>query len=349
MPHRDRPRFARAFTLIELLVVVAVIGILLGVLLPALSGSREAARTTLCKSNQRQLVLAMTSYSVDNREYLCSGAWQNVRELSLGPMESFVASTASLPRASGWVHDLIRAQSAIPGEMLCPGSVAQFTEAVKTKNMMTGGWKRYTQEQVDDLIDRGYNTNYAQSWYLAATAMADPQSRQRPDRLANVVGPLRTTAITAVSPSNVPLLGDARIDDAQVNSEWVAYKGNSAPGCESVTDGPASRSVVRADGQRFPGRQDYSEFGPAHGTSSSKVSTAGGQASANISHSKGWGNIAFADGSVDTFFDNIVPDGHFGATGFGPTTGGWNGWQASAEVDKRVFGGDILGRGAIDF
>lgn len=60
-------------------------------------------------------------------------------------------------------------------------------------------------------------------------------------------------------------------------------------------------------------------------------------------------NIAFVDASVDTYYDNIVPDGHFGATGFGSRTGGWNGWQASAEIDKRVLGGDILGRGAIDF
>ncbi len=56
-----------AFTLIELLVVISIIALMVAILLPALGAAREAARTSQCLSNSRQLGLGMVSYSAENR------------------------------------------------------------------------------------------------------------------------------------------------------------------------------------------------------------------------------------------------------------------------------------------
>lgn len=87
------------FTLVELLVVVAIIGTLLGLLLPAVQAAREASRATSCRNNLHQLGIALHHYH-DHHNHLPAG-WRGVARGG-----NPAAATDDVP-GWGWAADLL--------------------------------------------------------------------------------------------------------------------------------------------------------------------------------------------------------------------------------------------------
>lgn len=73
------------FTLVEVLVVVGIIGILAGLVIPAVGLARQAGRRTECVSNQGQLMKLLTTTMQANDSYLVSGDNYNEGESNSAP------------------------------------------------------------------------------------------------------------------------------------------------------------------------------------------------------------------------------------------------------------------------
>src|SRR5271157_5355120 len=69
-PQPMTPAPRGGFTLVELLVALAIIGILAGLLLTALAGSKAKARGMFCQNNNKQLVTGWLMYADDHSQRL---------------------------------------------------------------------------------------------------------------------------------------------------------------------------------------------------------------------------------------------------------------------------------------
>src|SRR5262245_45501325 len=68
-PARPARTTRAGFTLVELLVVMAIIGVLAGLVLSGIVAAREAAASTQCQNNLRQLGMAINQFHTQNKAY----------------------------------------------------------------------------------------------------------------------------------------------------------------------------------------------------------------------------------------------------------------------------------------
>jgi prepilin-type N-terminal cleavage/methylation domain-containing protein/prepilin-type processing-associated H-X9-DG protein len=308
------PGKSYGFTLIELLVVVAVVALLIGILLPALGAARRSAQYIECQNNIRQIVLGQVARASDARG-----------EFSSGPFDNRIRSAYGALNEKGWVADMVNGEYGKPGELLCPTAIAEVSQNLHLPRLNDGAYRNFTEQERDELIELGYNTNYTQAWYAAFSECKDVYDLSLdPKRTSGVRGPLTSHFAARISPSMIPMLATARGD---IN-ESATVQGRQVYLTKALTDGPLPNP-----GQW--GRQDYSDFGPAHGSRRSII----GKSNENTI-----ANFGFADGHVAAFRDTAGgpdggPDGEFGYTFI-------NGFRVydDEDIEGKVFGGIISTR-----
>ena len=101
-PRRRHRR--QGFTLIELLVVISIIGILVGLLLPAIQSAREAGRRAQCQSNMSNVVLAILGYITTNNAYPPAGVFgeDNLTNVRAGQVPPDVTTSVIISLAPQW-------------------------------------------------------------------------------------------------------------------------------------------------------------------------------------------------------------------------------------------------------
>lgn len=93
VPHR------KGFTLVELLVVITIIGVLVGLLLPAVQAARESARRTQCCNNLRQLGLGCQHHE-ETHGHFPTGGWGEGQDGR--PDRGF-----GRDQTGGWVYNIL--------------------------------------------------------------------------------------------------------------------------------------------------------------------------------------------------------------------------------------------------
>ena len=160
----------------------------------------------------------------------------------------------------------------------------------------------------------------------------------------NTLGPLRDSIISGkANPARVVLFGDG----ATESNETIEFLGERVAVTKSTTDGHATARAQPSGGPASPrivGRQDFSDFGPAHGTRVGKRSSTN-LSENSVDHFREVGLLGFADGHVALVKEQRW-DGEFGHD----ENVELNGWTTIRyhDLEGVVYGGWI-GSSGLDF
>jgi prepilin-type N-terminal cleavage/methylation domain-containing protein/prepilin-type processing-associated H-X9-DG protein len=164
----------RAMTLIELLIVMAIIGVLASLMLPAVQAARAAALATQCKSQMRQIGIAMqhycelhkgrfpeTAHSGANKSWIYTLAphMENVDEIRICPEDEFRVERLDARTTSYVISNYITSTSS-------PKAIRSLYKLQATNRTMVvfEGAEDPKLRPIEPKYDHAHPTNWFASW-----------------------------------------------------------------------------------------------------------------------------------------------------------------------------------------
>ncbi|HEY4312703.1 MAG TPA: DUF1559 domain-containing protein [Pirellulales bacterium] len=311
-PQLRRSRCA-GFTIIELLVVVAIIGLLVAVLLPAVQAARESARRVQCQHQLRQLALGAHIYH-DFQAMFPSGVDQS--EFNLPPVyRCFSLFTYLLPhleetsRALQWqlADPLLNTTggaaaqtAAVINTFVCPSDIIPDNPILSSQ-----GWYQALTSYGGNGGTRSYFLPYAtvDGIFFSTGPASEPVLHQRQVRIADIIDGTNATILMGErshTDPNFESFGEAGwVDRLSQWGWWAVSAGRKAAGHVTMSSYAPLNYRLPFD---FNGRA--TAVPPATDPNvfqyyfDSRICAWG-------SNHPGGANLAFADGSVRFVADRI--------------------------------------------
>ncbi|MGA2031268.1 MAG: DUF1559 domain-containing protein [Thermoguttaceae bacterium] len=335
----------RGFTLVELLVVITIIGLLAGLLLPAVQQARESARRAKCQNNLKQLALAVhnfsTTYGYLPQSKRPAGNTSGVRYAGFTDLLPFLDQENLLKNYNfslNWSDTTTTTQQAIVKTIvptfICPSSIDPTRQDGDPNTKSTpGGWQANVAAITDYSATIGVDARlytaglvaYAgdgilpQNSYDPTKATSATNHPVGPPRLSDVTDGLSNTILYAESAGR-PYLYQKGV---RVTTDADIYQVNPPLSADVINGGgwsrPASELTIRGaydDGTTWtsagPGSTDVlyavnrTNGGPYDFTSANKDATYGSLGSGEVyAFHPGGANVALGDGSVRVINQSI--------------------------------------------
>ena len=254
-----RTKFLKGFTLVELLVVLSIMGLLIGLLLPAVQAAREASRRTECTNHLKQIGLAFQNHHASHG-FFPTGGW------NWDDPPTFVngSPASGAEQHAGWGFQILPYLEA--QHVWQAGPAAAIGTPVRYFFCPSRRQPQVVEhlDNYDPPLTGGIITHALCDYAASNRELTGVVRRYEPVRLSQVTDGSSHTLIAADKRLNLALLGEWQDDD---NEGYTA--GWNEDTIRTTAKAPSPDHFGEADGEKL--------FGSSH---------------------PGMINAAFADGSV---------------------------------------------------